>query len=556
MFITDKEKLMKYTTEHRIWQGIPSIEVTKKGRMFVTFYSGGIKEDIGNFAMLVVSDDGINFSEPIAVAYKEEHRCFDPCLWIDPLGRLWFTWSLMPEHGTYAVICNDPDADELKWSDVFFVGHDVMMNKPTILSTGEWLFPIAVWNDGVRVLSSKYDSKEKEKRSFVYRTIDHGKTFEKLGGADVPNRSFDEHMVVELNDGRLAMYVRTYYGIGVSYSFDCGKTWAMGRDSGLGGPSSRFFIKRLDSGRILLINHNNSKTRSNLTAYLSEDDGKTWKYSLLIDERDEVSYPDVAVGADGSIYIVYDRERGDSLKSLEEVYATAREILYAKITEVDILNGKLINPNSKVKCIISKLDKYNEENQNPFDEIRRFSDAELATFLLEKYPEQIIEKIFEYYSVNCVNMYKLQIEKFDILVEKLEQKECNKIQVVTELIALVRSISDIKIGNFPIVDVIKKIIIDNIDGELTVKDIASKAGMSMYYMIHTFKRVTGTTIVEYRNALRIQCAKKMLIGSDKTVSEIARECGFESPSYFSKLFIRSEHVSPTDYRKMLQNNVK
>ena len=42
MLITDKNELKKYTTEHRIWQGIPSIEVTKGGRIFSTFYSGGI----------------------------------------------------------------------------------------------------------------------------------------------------------------------------------------------------------------------------------------------------------------------------------------------------------------------------------------------------------------------------------------------------------------------------------------------------------------------------------------------------------------------------------
>ena len=142
MLITDKNELKKYTAKHRVWQGIPGIEVTKKGRIFSTFYSGGVKEELGNYVMLVMSDNGTDFTEPIAVAYKENHRCFDPCIWIDPLGRLWFTWSMIPAHGTYAVICDDPDADELIWSDVIFVGHDVMMNKPTILSTGEWFFPL------------------------------------------------------------------------------------------------------------------------------------------------------------------------------------------------------------------------------------------------------------------------------------------------------------------------------------------------------------------------------------------------------------------------------
>ena len=39
--------------------------------------------------------------------------------------------------------------------------------------------------------------------------------------------------VARLQDGRLMMLVRTFYGIGVSYSFDRGKTWSEGKNSGL-----------------------------------------------------------------------------------------------------------------------------------------------------------------------------------------------------------------------------------------------------------------------------------------------------------------------------------
>ena len=52
MLITDHNALSKYTAEHRIWQGIPGIEVTRGGNVFLTFYSGGVKEEIGNFVLL------------------------------------------------------------------------------------------------------------------------------------------------------------------------------------------------------------------------------------------------------------------------------------------------------------------------------------------------------------------------------------------------------------------------------------------------------------------------------------------------------------------------
>ena len=67
MLITDSEALKKYASQNRLWQGIPSIEVTKKGRMFATLYSGGITEQNGNFSVLISSlDGGETWSEPIA----------------------------------------------------------------------------------------------------------------------------------------------------------------------------------------------------------------------------------------------------------------------------------------------------------------------------------------------------------------------------------------------------------------------------------------------------------------------------------------------------------
>ena len=93
MLVTDKEALKAYAASKSLWLGIPSIEVTKKGRTFLTYYSGGTREEIGNFTALIVSDDGVHFGDPIAVTLEENHRCFDSCLWIDPLGRLQNTFN-------------------------------------------------------------------------------------------------------------------------------------------------------------------------------------------------------------------------------------------------------------------------------------------------------------------------------------------------------------------------------------------------------------------------------------------------------------------------------
>ena len=64
-----------------------------------------------------------------------------------------------------------------------------------------------------------------------------------------------------------------------------------------------------------------------MTVKLSEDDGKTWKYSVCLDCRGDLSYPDADFFG-GKIYLTFDRERRGAM-----------EILFTKFTEEDIIAG-------------------------------------------------------------------------------------------------------------------------------------------------------------------------------------------------------------------------
>lgn len=76
--------------------------------------------------------------------------------------------------------------------------------------------------------------------------------------------------------------------------------------------------------------------RSKLSAWLSEDEEKTWLGGLMLDQRSGISYPDGVQGPVGTIYLSYDQNR-----------ATDGEILPARFREEDILAGKLVGPKSK-----------------------------------------------------------------------------------------------------------------------------------------------------------------------------------------------------------------
>lgn len=551
MLITEKSALMQFADGFRLWQGIPGIEVTRRGRSFLTFYSGGTTEEIGNYVLLLQADNGKDFNKIVAAARLEGHRCYDPCLWIDPLGRLWLIWSVQPDHAVYAAVCDDPDADALRFGEEFPIGHDVMLNKPIVLSSGEWLFPVAVWSTNVHAVSPQYDTKQPVRGSFVYKTVDNGKTFTKLGCADVPHRSFDEHMLLELADGRIMMLVRTDYGIGVSYSFDRGTTWTPGCDSALGGPCSRFHIRRLRSGRILLINHCDDTNRNNLTAMLSEDEGKTWPYRLLLDERDQVSYPDATQTADGSIYIVYDRERGAFSPSLEAAYSSAREILTARITEEDILQGRLVHPQSYLKHVANRLGTFKGNAEAFF----AYTNGEIAKRISRMDTEAALEFLFKQFPLNCTQSHKASMLALDRMIDKYRSAPHADAGKLLSLVSAFRAASNGHGEPSPIVERIKNILAGHLLEPFSAADLARQLGISMYYMCHLFKQATGITMQDYRNALRLFKAKRLLIETNDKIADIAGCCGYGDASYFTRAFKHAERMSPSLYRKLHQRGV-
>ena len=79
--------------------------------------------------------------------------------------------------------------------------------------------------------------------------------------------------------------------------------------------------------------------------FLSDDDGRTFPHKLLLDAR-TTSYPDGTETADGSLYIIYDQLR---------YTRGAQQIVFAKITEADILAGKIVTPTSRLAQKINRL---------------------------------------------------------------------------------------------------------------------------------------------------------------------------------------------------------
>ncbi len=334
-----KEPLPRQRCEHRAFQGIPSIASAPGGRLWAAWYGGREVESADDDVYVATSGDGgRTWTDPVLVVDAQYPvRCFDEVLWRDPAGRVWLFWSqaVMYQYNawTWAMVAGNPDHPEGDWSRPFKVAPGIMMNKPTVLSTGEWLLTI-----------------EPEGRSVaqIWASPDQGKSFQFKGGADVPDwvRAPLEHMVVERQDGSLWMLVRTTYGIGESVSFDRGVTWTEVSPSSVAHPSARFHLRKLNSGNLLLVKHGpitEQTDRERLTAYLSEDEGRTWLGGLMLDERTGVSYPDGCIAEDGTIRIVYDFQR-----------TRDKEILMAVFREEDVRAGRAVSDRAKFGILVNK----------------------------------------------------------------------------------------------------------------------------------------------------------------------------------------------------------
>lgn len=79
--------------------------------------------------------------------------------------------------------------------------------------------------------------------------------------------------------------------------------------------------------------------------------------------------------------------------------------------------------------------------------------------------------------------------------------------------------------------------------------VAKRFFMSKSYLSRIFKEITGYTVNEYINVNRIQQARKLLAESDLNITEIAETLGYDSITYFEKIFRKHTETSPLKYRK-------
>ena len=89
---------------------------------------------------------------------------------------------------------------------------------------------------------------------------------------------------------------------------------------------------------------------------------------------------------------------------------------------------------------------------------------------------------------------------------------------------------------------------NNYHSKNTLEDVAKSINLSPNYFHKVFSAATGQTPYEYLLEKRLRTAKKLLLFSDSSLTEIAFECGFTSQSYFNYVFRKEVGITPKQYK--------
>ena len=104
------------------------------------------------------------------------------------------------------------------------------------------------------------------------------------------------------------------------------------------------------------------------------------------------------------------------------------------------------------------------------------------------------------------------------------------------------------------VEALDNYIRENAGDDISNTEIGAIFGYHPFYVSKVLKDRKGTTLRQYIIAYRLKLAKKLLDESGKSINEVAEECGFNDPSYFTKTFKGAFGMTPKEYRNLTKED--
>lgn len=238
-------------------------------------------------------------------------------------------------------------------------------------------------------------------------------------------------------------------------------------------------------------------------------------------------------------FILDNRKEGERLKKIEQKFSEQVDIYFPK-TDVNRVIEFICNGNPDVFQVVSQM-------------INRIG----VTFKYDLMKiESILKNILEEIGNRLRESY-VWLEKFFNVngFTNIDFSQCNGFDSVREVfLATIEKcifiIGKLRYGRQEsvMVNEVCKCVLENVEGEVSLKFVADKLFMNKTYISEAFKQKTGISFVGYLTTVKMERAIKLITEEKFKVYEIGYKLGFKDVEYFSKLFKKYTGVTPTEFR--------
>ncbi len=248
-----------------------------------------------------------------------------------------------------------------------------------------------------------------------------------------------------------------------------------------------------------------------------------------------------------------------------DFYQTAEVVrgLYDKIRKIRFAGGQVFSENQEINY---HLDDINFNENQLLWHLKKRDEAgyeEYMNLMLEKtdgskdslryLSKELTGFFFTVFSDNGLsNNVIFEDENMVQLEKKSDVSREDFLKYAMALLSLQQSRMNTAIESEDIIGRAKKFVDENYRENIDRDDVAAVAFVTPNYLSKLFRNNMGMNLREYINQLRIEEAKRLLLSTTMSVSEIASYVGYYNISYFSTVFHKVIGVSPVDWRNMNQ----
>jgi len=274
--------------------------------LFVVWYAGTREsaKDVAVLGSRLIYGKS-DWTEPEIIADTPDYSEGNPVLFIDRYNRLLLYYMTMYGKGwtTCKIKLKISKENGYTWSNEEIFRDEfgwMVRNHLLVLNNGDIIFPMydeMAWSS---VFMYSSDNLNSWKKTSILKSTP---------GNIQPT-------TVQLKNGNLLSLMRTGRDrneknyLWKSISLDNGRNWTTPELTKIPNPNSAVEMVMLDNGNIVLAYNDSFNRRTPLELALSEDEGKTWKYSRAVEtDEGEFSYPSIIQAKDGKIHLTYTYRR-------------------------------------------------------------------------------------------------------------------------------------------------------------------------------------------------------------------------------------------------------